>query len=200
MHIARCIWVIDLGTTHDDYWDKDKHEIFVMWEIPNEIKTYTIKGKDGEPDREVSEPFTVSKFYTLSLSDKAWLRNDLESWRGKAFTEEELEGFELKPLLGKPCMVNVIHAPKKNGKGINAVVKSVTGIPKDLKCPPAVHDTVYFSMDEGEYDATVFESLSKGIRARVARSNEHIAISTGITPENEAGTNQTDDQFDDIPF
>ena len=205
MHIARCVRIIDLGTALDTYWDKDKHEIFVMWELPEEIKNYTIKGQDGAPDREVTEPFTVSKFYTLSLSDKAHLRNDLESWRSKAFTEEELDGFELKPILGAPCMVNVIHTPRKRGNGVNCVVKSVTGLPKNMECKPAVHDLIYFSLEEGEFDQKTFDNLSKGIKARVEQSNEYKAMITGQpqpTQQDGFGAEpaQGDDEFDDIPF
>lgn len=206
MHIARCVRVIDLGTAMDDYWQKEKHEIFVMWEIPGELKNYTVKGEDGQPDREVTEPFSVSKFYTLSLSDKAHLRNDLESWRSRPFTETELEGFDMKGILGVPAMVNVIHAPKKKGNGVNAIVKSVTGLPKGLECPPAVHDLVYFSLDKDEYDAKVFESLSKGIKQRVMRSNEYLTMNGQpdySAPAENLGAEPPaagDDQFDDIPF
>jgi hypothetical protein len=202
MHIARCIRLIDLGTTMDDYWGREKHQIFIMWEIPGEMKTYTVK-EDGKADREVTEPFTVSKFYTVSLSDKAHLRHDLESWRSKAFTEAELEGFELKGILGAPCMVNVIHTEKKRG-GIGAVVKSVTGMPKGLECPPMVHDKVYFSMDDGEFDPKELEKVSKGLRQQIERSNEYKAIFTGQPVQGSQAEGfaepVSDDQFDDIPF
>lgn len=202
MHVARCIRMIDLGTSMDTYWQKEKHEIFAMWEIPAEIKKYTIKGQNGEPDREVEEPFTVSKFYTLSLSDKAHLRNDLESWRGKAFTEEELEGFEMKKVLGAPCMVNVIHQAKKKGSGENAVVKTVTAMPKGLNCPPAVHELIYFSLEE--FDKEIFEKLSKGIKQRIMRSNEYIELTSGQPQETQqeplGSEPPVNDQFDDIPF
>ena len=205
MHIARCIRVIDLGTTFDEFYNRDKHECWLMWELPNEMHTYTIKGKDGEPDKEITEPFTVSKFYTLSLSEKSHLRPDLESWRGRAFTEAELDGFEMKKLLGVPCMVNVIQTPKKRAKNqMNAVVKAITGLPKNLECPPPVNETVYLSLEADEYDPQVFEGLSKNMKARVMRSNEWIAMQTGSDPAAStanAGEQAPDDpMFDDIPF
>ena len=202
-NIARCIRVVDLGTKMDDYWGKEKHECWIMWELPNELHTYTIKGKDGQQDTEVTEPFTVSKFYTLSLSEKAHLRHDLASWRGKAFTEQELEGFEMKKVLGAPCMVNVIHTPKKKDPSqVNAVVTAVTGLPKGLECPEAVHDLVYFSLDAEEYDAQVLESLSKGIKARIMQSNEWLAMQAGADPAAPVGKQPAPaaDEFDDIPF
>ena len=208
MHVARCVRVIDLGTAMDDFWQKEKHEIFVMWELPEEIKTYTVKGENGQPDKEVVEPFSVSKFYTLSLGDKAHLRNDLESWRGKPFTEDELNGFEMNRILGSSAMVNVIHTPKKKGSGVTVVVKSVTGLPKSMVCPEAVHDLQYFSLED--YDATVFEALSKGIKARVMRSNEYqsiLAAEQGRPAPEQTNTDAAasaaapaDDDFDDLPF
>ena len=205
MHIARCIRVVDLGTTFDEFWGKEKHECWVMWELPNEMHTYTIKQENGT-EKEITEPFTVSKFYTLSLSEKAHLRNDLESWRGRGFTEEELEGFEMKKILGAPSMVNVIHAPKKAPrKGINVIVKTVTGLPDGLQCPPAINDLVYFSLDPEEFNAASLEKLTKGIKQRVMHSNEYIAITTGIpagapTQQELAEPAGGDDFFDDIPF
>ena len=77
-HIARCVQVIDLGTHEDPYYNKAKHSLFVMWELPNEMKTYTIKGENGAPDKEVTEPFTVSKWYNATLTEGSHLRNDLE--------------------------------------------------------------------------------------------------------------------------
>jgi len=37
----------------------------------------------------------ISKRYTMSLGEQSTLRKDLESWRGKKFTPEELQGFDL---------------------------------------------------------------------------------------------------------
>jgi len=167
-----------------------------MWEIPNEIKEF--QDKDGNTIR---EPFTVSKFYTMSLSDKAHLRHDLEAWRNRAFTEEELLGFDPKNIVGAACMINIIHTPKKKGTGVNCVVKSVTSMPKGLECPPASHEKIYFSLDADDYDPAILEKLSKGIKARVMRSDEYKAIVSGVPIKQEANEAPLgDDQFDDIPF
>lgn len=210
MHIARCIRIIDLGTHHDERYDKDKHEVFFMWEIPEEMKTYTIKGKDGAPDKEVTEPFTVSKFYTMSLAERAWLRKDLESWRGRGFTQEELEGFDPRNILDKPCMLNVIHEPKKQGTGITDVVSAITPMPKGLECKPRFHDLVYFSLEE--FDQALFDKVSKGLQQKIKRSKEYqdLMVAMGVTAssqppaQGEAPPPQTDlppvDEYDDIPF
>jgi len=196
MHVARCIRVIDLGTARDAMYDKDKHDCFLMWEIPNEMKTY--KDKD---DKEVVEPFTIGKFYTMSLSEGAHLRTDLESWRSKSFTEAELEGFDSKNILGKPCMINVIHTPHKRKAGkIVASIKAVTPMPKGLECPPAVNGLVYFSLED--FDQDVFEKMSSGLKKRIEESYEYKAIANP-PPEvikNTAEAVIAADEFDDIPF
>ena len=201
-HIARCIRIIDLGTAHDDFWDKDKHEVFFMWEIPAEMKTYT-----NDKNEEVVEPFTVSKFYTMSLSDKAHLRRDLESWRSKPFTEEELAGFNPVTIMGAPCMINVIHKDRKSG-GINAFVQTITSMPSGLECPPMVHSPVFFSLED--FQEKEFDALSKGIKARIMKSHEYkhmqgedVVVKHPVVGGNQqisSGAEVNQPEFDDIPF
>jgi hypothetical protein len=196
----------------DEMYQKEKHQIFMMWEIPGEIHTYTIKGKDNQPDKEVSEPFTVGKFYNMSLSDGAHLRTDLESWRSRPFTPKELEGFDPSHIVGAPCMINVVHKPKKAPKkGINAIVVSVTPMVKGMEAPPQVHPSVYFTLDD--FNQQVFDGLSSGLKAYVVRSNEYREIlakqqqqqsyvgDPASQDEIDAAAGQPmDDGFGDIPF
>ena len=79
----------------------------INFELPNLTKEF----KPGEGQK----PFSIGKEYTLSLSSKSNLYKDLVSWRGKPFTEEELEGFDLSKLLGKPCQIQIIHKQGKMG-------------------------------------------------------------------------------------
>ena len=46
------------------------------------------------------QPFVLSKGHTLSLYEKANLRHNLESWRGKQFTAEEWPGSTSSPWWG----------------------------------------------------------------------------------------------------
>ena len=90
---------------------------------------------------------SIGCFYTASLSEKANLRRDLEGWRGRAFTPEELKGFDVFNVLGVPCQVTVTH----NDKG-KARVVSVSGWPKGVEKPKAENPLVKFSDDEGNMD------------------------------------------------
>jgi hypothetical protein len=69
----------------------EQRKIRLTFELPTELKVF---------DEEKGEqPTVLGKKYTLSLSEKAFLRKDLESRRGKQFTEEEMKGFDIAKLV-----------------------------------------------------------------------------------------------------
>jgi len=113
---AVCCDVVDLGVLKVTFGGKDKqqHKIYISWQI-----------EENMPD---GKPFLVSKRYTLSLHEKAGLRKDLESWRGKAFTDEECEGFDVEKLIGVPCFLNVLQ--EKKGDDTYSNVKAIMRLPR----------------------------------------------------------------------
>lgn len=159
-HMARCVKLIDIGTQKGDYQGQVnfKRQIIVGWELCNELM------QTGEY---AGQPFTLSKFYTASLSEKATLRQHLKNWRGRDFTDEELKAFDLKNILGKPCMLSVI--PKeKDGKSI---IGGVMALPKGMQVPEAVNPLVYFSLDA--FDQFTFDKLSDGYKKMITVSPEY---------------------------
>ena len=115
---AVCVDVVDLGMIEVSWQGKEKrqHKIRIAWQI--------------DEQQENGKPFLVSKRYTLSLHEKAALRKDLESWRGRSFTEPELEGFDVEALLGIGCYLCIVHT-KKDGKtwaNINAIMRFPKGV------------------------------------------------------------------------
>lgn len=162
-HVARCFSVIDLGTQMLNYMGDEKllHKIRVTWELPDELTVF--KEENGE------QPFVVSKDYTLSLFKKANLRQDLESWRGKAFTAEELKGFDIFTLLGAPCLLSVIHKTTENGKTF-ANVTTVSKPPKGTTVPKQINESVQFSIDDGRNE--VFTNLPEWLKKKIEESQE----------------------------
>lgn len=115
VHQAVCCDVVDLGMVQGNFGEK--HKIRVMWQIDEAMD-------DGRP-------FIVAKRYTLSLHEKATLRKDLESWRGKAFAENEVaSGFDVERLIGANCLINVVHTPK--GDKVYADVTAVMQLKKGM--------------------------------------------------------------------
>lgn len=74
---------------------------------------------------ETKQPFQASQIYTASLHEKAKLRQHLEAWRGRKFTQDELRGFDLENLVGANCQLQIVHNLGNNGKtyaNVQAVV------------------------------------------------------------------------------
>lgn len=179
-HAARCIKIIDIGTQHSEFQGKPtvREQVIITWELPNELMD------DGRP-------FTVSKYYTASLHEKATLRHDLESWRGRAFSEEELTGFSLKNILGKPCMLSIVD---KEGK---SRVGGVMALPKGTVVPPQINPSVVF--DISEWDDKVFNSLSEKIKETIMQCDEVKKTKKDRSPTPDTAV--ADDFLnDDIPF
>ena len=183
--IARCIKIIDIGTQKGEYQGQAniRRQCIVGWELPNALMT------EGDY---AGKPFVVSKFYTASLNEKANLRKDLENWRGKAFTEQELMGFASKNILGKTCMLSLTT----NDKG-KVRVTGVMAVPKGTKVVDQINPSVYFSLEPGEFDKAVFDALSDGYKKLITASPEYQET---LKPAAKSAGSKFDDMEDDIPF
>lgn len=183
-HLARCVRVIDLGTQHNEKFGNTKHQVLVFWELPTEL--------DGDA------PFIVWRRYTCSIHDKAILGKHLASWRGRPFDPAELEGFELKNIVGKPCMVTVVHNTKEttSGKTTYANVNSVAGVIKGMQVPDQIHPSVIYDMDN--HDQDVFDALPEYIQNTIAKSEER----AGTPQERDSVADQFEAEAppDDVPF
>lgn len=157
-HVARCFASISLGTQQSPMYPAS-FKMMLMWEVPGEAIEI-----DGKP-----APMTISREYTLSLSEKANLRHDLQSWRGREFTEKELEGFQVEKVVGQPCMLSVIHRQTAKKKTY-AAVSSIGGLPKGVQCPPQWHKAIIYEIDHGKNDA--FNALPKWIQAKIEACEE----------------------------
>jgi hypothetical protein len=160
VHPARCFAVIDIGEQYSEKFDKKAQKIIIMWELPEE--TYT--NDDGE-----AIPRVLSKEYTLSLHEKSGLRKDLQAWRGKAFTEEELKGFDLINILGKPCQIQIIHEVK--GDKTYSRIAAIMAIPKGMKVADQVNERIYFDLSSG--DLTQMAGLPVWIQDRIQASETY---------------------------
>lgn len=101
MHPAVCVDVVDMGVIESTYSGKTKqqHKVRLVWEIA--------------ATRDDGSQYLVQKRYTASLHEKAALYKDLKSWRGRAFTPEELRGFDVEKLLHVPCTLMLVHEERE---------------------------------------------------------------------------------------
>ena len=180
-HAAVCYMVADIGEQPTSYGPK--HKVVIGFELPENQITY--KDKDG---KEITKPMIINNFYTASLSSKAILTGDLEGWRGRAFTADELQGFNLFNVLGKPCVITVVH--NVVGDKTYANIKSVGQVMKGMEVAPATRQLKY-SPDEVEQ----YNDLPEWVQKKIS----------GAVTEPPQGQSQNDrpvptDFDDDIPF
>jgi hypothetical protein len=194
VHIGRCYRIVDLGT-QEVTWEgqtKLQDKVTIYWELHGEAE-------DGTPlTNDEGEPMTIFSTYTNSLGKKAKLRADLESWRGRPFTDEELKGFDITKLIDAYCLVNVVHS-ERDGKTYSNV-QSLTPLPSAMRAskPKGVLPNVIFSMDA--FDEAVFatfhDKLKEKINASMQRRDGGRLVATGNV-QSEKTLAEIDD---DIPF
>ena len=195
VHVGRCYSLIDLGTqlSSGQYGEKLQHKIRVAWELFGEDE----EGKPLTVEFDGKEmPMTISKSYTLSLSEKASLRKDLQSWRGREFTDEEAKGFDISKLLGAYCMVNVTTS-ETNGKTYTNVA-GLTPLPGALKNakPAPVHENLIFDLDKP--DMKVFNGFHEKLQEAIKKSPEWAHATGG--PRSTAPASGDFETDGDIPF
>jgi hypothetical protein len=169
------------------------HKITLGWEIHGtDDNGNPLIMKDGRP-------FAIFKNYTLSWSEKANLRLDLQAWRGKPFSQEEMRSFDLKNVLGAWCMLNVIERQGQNGNTY-ANVDGVTPVPSVIKqagLPQAVNKNELFNLQEPDW--ALFETFSDHLKTKIIASPEFAKAKDKPVQAGNAAPS-IDDLDSDIPF
>lgn len=190
-HLAICYSMVHIGTITEEIQGVEKrmNKVRITWEIPSETREF-----DGE-----MKPLVISKEYTLSMHEKATLRRDLESWRGKGFTEDEAKRFDITKLLGKPCILSIIHSVAKSGN-MYAGIGSISGIIKGMAIPELYNPIFEFNYTDQFSDEKV-EKFPEFIRDKIKQSEEYIALKLGETDMSDETPNpQHINESDDLPF
>jgi hypothetical protein len=180
---ARCYQIIDLGHQTFEWKGEAKvaPKVRITWELNEPMK-------DGRP-------FSISKEYTASIGEKANLRKDLEAWRNRKFTAQELSNFSLENVLGAPCLLGIVHVPSKDGTKTYANLGSIMALPKGMECPELVNPAVKF--DIGTFDQKVFESLTNYVQKKILMSKE---LEEGGIPQSTSSHNEPVIESDEVPF
>lgn len=137
-HLAVCDMFVDLGLQDTNFGTK--HKVYLRWQIPSLRMKWEKDGVEHEG------PMAIGSKFTLSLHEKATLRQILQSWRGKAFTADELKKFDVTTVLGKPCLITVTHAPKDGG-GVYANVGAVAKLPAGIPAPTLEGEVLIYDAD-----------------------------------------------------
>lgn len=193
---AICHRFVDLGTQQTTYKgeQKEQHKILLSWELKDEDCMMEVEGQ--------LLPMTIHQRFTWSMHEKATLRKMLESWRGKKFTDADFGpgGFDVKKLLGAPCMLAIVHT-ENNGKtyaNVAAVLKPSRG----MQVGQLVNPKTFLSLERGEFDQATFDGLSDGLKSTIMKSPEYHELSRpGAGAELQAARSSLSSSMDDeIPF
>ena len=148
--------IIDLGVQVSEKFNNSQRKIMLVWSVLNEF--IEINGEQIQR--------TMNKEYGLSLGEKSNLRKDLQAWRGKAFTEEELQGFNLLNILNKGCQLQIINT-EKNGKTYNNIA-GIMSMPKGTKLAELENVTVFDMEDEGTWQN--WSNISSWIQEKIKKA------------------------------
>lgn len=165
-YIARCYQFIHIGTSRYEYMGQEKitNKIRYGFELPNELKVF----KEGEQ----AKPIAIAAEFNLTMFEKGKLRPTIDGWLGKKLSDMEADSFDVETMVGKPCMLNVIH----NDKGY-AEVASISPLPKGVECPPQINKSQV--LNYSNFDRELFEKLPEFIRKRIENSDEYRRMLAG---------------------
>lgn len=186
VHLAKLYCIADVGTHYDERFEKHKHEVVFIWELPDERIELE---RDGQ---QVNLPRAISKTYTLNIGEKANLRRDLVLWRGRDFTPEELKRFSLSTVLGKSCQLQVVH--KVKGDKTYANIGGIMSAPKGCKHEAPENPLVMWEV--GDDPALV----PKWVVEKAMQSDEWKARENPPTIEPPTATTDDEETDDCVPF
>jgi hypothetical protein len=201
MHLARCYRVVDMGTQTTTWKGTTKQQPKVMLQF--EVHSEDADGNPLVTDK--GEPMSISKNFTASLADKAVLRQELENWRSRAFTADELNGFQLKNVLGAWAMLSVVKEVGNDGNEYTNIssINPVSSQIKKAGLPEPHNDLKIFDLEDP--DMEMFETFGNKLKEKIQNTPEWKARNGGgqaaqpaqSAPQSKSGF---DDMDDDIPF
>jgi hypothetical protein len=193
VYVAVCYCVVDLGTQHNVKYDQWQHKVMLGYEIPDERIEIE---KDGQMK---DLPRVISRQFTLSLSDKGYLKPYLESWRGKKFTFEEQVSFDISKLLKANCQLNVIHN-EYEGKTYANITTAMPLI-KGIERRDPENPLIYYSMED--HGLNIPEEVYDWQKKIIMKSKEYNEIGQqvdGRENNNWPGATPPVPDDDQIPF
>jgi hypothetical protein len=184
-YLGRCFSVIDLGTQTINVIDDGKPTTKQQRKV---LISFELFGDDKNGPLEIDgKPMVINKKYTFSMNEAARLRLDIESWKGKKLVKGVDLPFDMKSMLDKWAMVNVVHN-EWNGKTY-ANLDGLTQVPSMIVKAgfPQTHNEIVL-FDTKKYTKESFEKLWPWVQDIIKKSAEWSNAPADVTIE------------DDVPF
>lgn len=195
MHLARCYRIVDMGTQTTTWKGQTKQQPKVMLQF--EVHSEDSNGNPIVTDK--GEPMSISKNFTASLGENAILRQELENWRSRAFTADELKGFQLKNVLGAWAMLSVVKEQGNDGNEYTNIssINPVSSQIKKAGLPEGHNELKIFDLENP--DMELFETFGNKIKEKIQATPEW---NKKIIPASKPAQPSSgfDDMDDDVPF
>lgn len=162
-HMARCIMLVDMGTQLNPMFGKWARKARIAFELPTEKAVFD--------EQRGLEPYVVGNNYSLSLDSKSNLRKLLKAWRGREFTAEELKGFELKNILGTPCLLTIGHKQKADSDKVYTEILNVSPLMKGMTCPERILPLTMYEIEQGK-SCPAWEALPDWMKKEIEKCRE----------------------------
>lgn len=150
LHQAVCYGVVDIGTHVNHKFGSKQHKCVLFFEFAK------LRLEDGRP-------MVQSSIYTASLGDKSNLGKHLRSWKGRAMTPEEKESFDGSMLIGRNCMLQIIH--NEDGDRVYANIENILPLIDGMESYVAQNDTLDYELTPGYIPEGMYDWVADKIRA-----------------------------------
>lgn len=161
-HMGRVCGIVHIGTITDNIKGTDvtRNRVYISFEVPEALKD------DGKPH-------TIGQEFTLSMNKQGNLLPFIESMLGIKLDKEQTKEFDVFTLVGKTALLNVIHSVPNADGNVFANIKSVSPLPKSMKCPEAIITPYLFDYEENFNPDFVWAMNEKSsIYKKITRSEE----------------------------
>jgi hypothetical protein len=176
-HVARLYQIIHIGTNDFEYMGETKSsdKVRLTFELSNERKVF----KEGDEPK----PYSISREFGFSMHTKSKLRPFVESMIGAPLFDKEADNFDFEDLLGRECLLNVVHE-EKNGN-VYANIAGASPLPKGMDAPALVNEKKMIDVNTAPFEE--IEALPSFIREKMQSSDEfkgRVAHARNISSDN----------------
>lgn len=140
-HRAICYMVADLGTQSVQYPGKPPslaRQLRITWELPDIRADF----EDAVTKEKVNKPKVIGNTYTYSTYEGANLYQHVASWTGACPGD-----FDFSSLIGKNCLLNIIHKKAQSGN-IYAKVSAVIQMPGNTPDAVLENPAILYSLPD----------------------------------------------------
>ena len=171
-HVGTIYKFMNLGTRYQEckgvLKDYPDTLISITFETDEEHE-FTFKKEDSTEEK-VTKPLVISKEFTLSMGAKSNLRPFVEGVIGVKLTDEEAAHFDLEDLLGRSCLVSIVHKESKDGR-VFANIAGTSPLMKNMQPPILVNNITLFDINTATLEEV--EALPKFAKEKVIISDEY---------------------------